>query len=558
MPTQARFQQMGDLARLRSMLARVVILLCTAALVMSAALNQAAIAKRLADRAQRARESNEVVRAYLLYNEAAIRDPSIESYRASRDALSRTANLLMRTQLEEPVVAADIAAVEKEEAQAEAEAHPPAPGMEALHDSLESYPHVQPNNVLRDFDLRGDEISLFQQVVSAYGVRAAWDPQLEPKKNLRLQIVKADFRTALDALTSVTDTFVFPISTNTLYFARDSEAKRSELEPMILLTVPLPQALSDKELIDVANAVRGVLNLKQFGWDSSSREVFIRDRVSKALTARSLLEALLLPRAEVEMEVQVVTYDSDVNYHWGLSPPTSVNLFSLIPFNLPSVLASATTFTQLFGLGGGATLVGAGVGSATMFGAYTKSVGTTRYDAILEAMDGQSASAHYGEKYPIAQSLYTGFSQSAASIYNPVPQIQQEDLGLEIKLTPHVNGEGTVALDVEASYKALGTIVLNTVPSVAQREFKGNVVLREGEWAILAGLDEDNYTRSRDGLEGITRIPGLNDILAENTRDKTVSKTLILIKPRVTRLPLSAAISPQYLVGPQRGFKVLL
>ena len=552
-------QQTSANLRLKSMpLLRILVILCAALLAAAAEPSGPAIAKRLADRARLSRDAGDVVRAYLLYNEAARRDPSNPSYAASRDGLAPAANLLMKTQLEEPVVAADIARIEKEEAEAEAAANPPPPGTEELQRSLASFPHVQPKNILRDFDIRGDEVSLIQQVASAYGVRAAWDPQLDAKKNLQMQLTQADFRTAMEALTSVTNTFVFPISTNTLYFARDSEAKRNELEPMILLTVPLPESLNEKDLIDVANAVRGLLNLRQFGWDSVSRTVFIRDRVSKALTARSLLEALLLPKAQVELEVEVLTLDTDRNYNYGISPPTSLTFLNFAPFNLASVLSSIGTFTQFFTFGGGLSLFGIGVGDASLFASYSKSVGKTHYDALLATSDGQPVTAHYGEKYPIPQTLYTGFAQSASTIYTPVPQFQQEDLGLALKLTPHVNGEGEVALDVDAEYKSLGTIVLNSVPSVNQRKFTGNVILREGEWAILAGLDQDTLTRGRSGLAGLSDIPGLNQLLSNNTRDHATSQTLILIKPHVTRLPMSATITPQFLLGPVHGFKVLL
>ncbi len=557
-----RFPRIGAYLRLASMASRVTIMLFAAALAFAAP-SPVGIAKRLAERARSARDAGDTVRAYLLYNEAARRDPSTPSYAASRDGLAPAVNLLMRTQLEEPVIAADIARIEKEEADAEAAANPPPPGTEELHRSLASYPHVTAKDIRRDFDIKGDEISLIQQVGAAYGVRVAWDPQLDSKSGLQMQITQADFRTALEALTNVTNTFVFPISTNTLYFARDSETKRNEFEPMILLSVPLPDSLGEKDLVDVANAVRGVLNLRQFGWDSVSRTVFIRDRVSKALAARTLLESLLLPKAQVEIEVEVLTLDASTNYHYGISPPTSATFFNFGPLNMGSLasataLAAVAQFAQLFGLGHGYSLFGIGVGPATLFGSYTKSVGTTRYDATLVTTDGLPATAHYGEKYPIAQSLYSGFSQSASTIYNPVPQVQQEDLGLALKITPHVNGEGSVMLDVDAEYKSLGTTTIDTVPSINQRKFVGNVTLRAGEWAVLAGLDQDSIIRSRDGLAGLNEIPGLNQLLSENTRDKEKSETLILIKPHVTRLPMSADISPQILLGPARGFKVLL
>jgi type II secretory pathway component GspD/PulD (secretin) len=226
--------------------------------------------------------------------------------------------------------------------------------------------------------------------------------------------------------------------------------------------------------------------------------------------------------------------------------------------NLSSIASSIGTFTQFFTFGGGLSLIGIGVGEASLFASYTKSVGKTRYDSVVATMEGQPATVHFGVKYPIPQSLYTGFAQSSASIYNPVPQIEEEDLGLVLKMTPHVNGEGDVAIDVDAEYKSLGTITLNSVPSVDQTKFTGNVVLRTGEWAILAGLDKNSINRSRDGLAGLTDIPGVNQILSENTRDNSSSQTLILIKPTVTRLPISATTNPQYLVGPVHGFKVLL
>jgi general secretion pathway protein D len=519
------------------------------------------LAKRLAERARSARDAGEIVRAYLLYNEAARLDPSEASYPASRDGLAPAANLLMKTQLEEPVVAADIAAVEKEAAAAESAAHPPPPGTVELQRSLASFPHVQPKDIKRDFDLKGGEISLFQQVVTPYGVRVAWDPQLDPKSDLHMQISQADFRTALEALTAVTNTFVFPISTNTLYFARDSEAKRNELEPMILLTVALPDSMNEKDLIEVANAVRGVLNLRSFGWDSASHTVFIKDRVTRALAARSLLEALLLPKAQVALEVQIMTIDTDSNYQYGISPQTSLNLFNLGKLNsgsLSSLVSTAATFGRLFTFGGGLGLFGIGVGDASLLANYTKSVAKATYDAVLVTDDGQPANVHFGEKYPIPQSLYTGYSQTAASIYTPIPQFTEEDLGLELKMTPKVNGDGDVAIDVEAEYKALGAVYFNTVPSVAQRKYTGSVVLRAGEWAVIAGLDQKSITSSRSGLVGLGDIPGLQHLLSSNSHDNATSQTLILIKPLVTRLPMSAAISPQYLIGPVRGIKVML
>jgi general secretion pathway protein D len=121
-----------------------------------------------------------------------------------------------------------------------------------------------------------------------------------------------------------------------------------------------------------------------------------------------------------------------------------------------------------------------------------------------------------------------------------------------------VNGDGDITIDAEAQFKSLGNQTYNTVPSINQREFKGTVRLREGECAIIAGMREEDQTTSKTGLIGLSQIPGLNQVLADNSRGRSTSDTLIVIKPTVTRLPMSSTISPQFLLGAQRGTRVLL
>ena len=363
----------------------------------------------------------------------------------------------------------------------------------------------------------------------------------------------------MEALTAATSTFVFPIAEGAVFFARDTPAKRSQLEPSIQLSIPLPNVVDPKDLAEAANAVRGALNIRAMAFDVGSRIVIVRDRVSRARIARSLLEALLLPRAQVSIEVQLLTLDSDRSYHYGVSLPTT---FQLIDFGhigaLRTILPKISNPMNFLAFGGGATLFGIGLTDATIFATYSKSFTSNLYNAMVTVGNGQTASLHVGDKFPIPQSLNTGFQQAGGSIYNPIGEVTLEDLGLVLKLTPHVNGDGDVGLDVEAEYKALGAQRINTVPSITQRRFKGSVMMREGQWAVLAGIDENTRTVSRNGLIGIAQLPGLNQVLSENTRDNKEEHTLLVIKPTITRLPMSGLISPQYLLGPIGGARVLL
>ncbi|MDQ2774223.1 MAG: hypothetical protein M3Y57_04735, partial [Acidobacteriota bacterium] len=58
------------------------------------------IAARLAKQARQAEKSGRVVRAYLLYTEAAVRDPKNPAYAIHRGALAGRAKLLMQADVE--------------------------------------------------------------------------------------------------------------------------------------------------------------------------------------------------------------------------------------------------------------------------------------------------------------------------------------------------------------------------------------------------------------------------------------------------------------------------
>jgi general secretion pathway protein D len=518
------------------------------------------VAAKLARSANEARNSGRLVRAYMLFAEAAARDPQNPTYRANRDALAPIAKLLSKANVETADISGDIKA---------AQANPNEPDVnsvleaasekEALLPALQPLPAVKASSALRNFDLDADEKVVLSQVAAAYGVRALWDRDLQTKPRISFHLAQADFHTAMEALTAATDTFVFPVNAHLIFFANDTETKRAELEPTIALTVPLPNALDQRDLTEAANAVRGVLGLRSVGYDSASRMVVIHDRASRARLARSLLEALLLPKSQVSIEVELMTFDTDRSYHYGVALPTSYQMIDYVRIGgFQSILSAAAMAGTYLTFGGGSSLFGIGGINATLFATYSKSVASKLFDATVVASDGQQATLHVGDRYPIPQSIYGGFQQSAGSLYNPIGQVTYQDLGLLLKMKPHVSGSGDISLEVEAQDDALGTQTIDTVPEIAERIFKGNITLREGEWAIIAGLDANTNTNTRSGLPGLAQIPGVDEVLAENTRDRRTSKLLLVIKPTITRLPMSDTISPQYLVGPHGGERVIL
>ncbi len=515
-------------------------------------------AAQLAREARKAQNAGLIVRAWMLYTEAARLDPNNASYVTNREALAPLARMMAQAgfQTEPESVDQLRQAAANETPELNVLQHPLLGETEQIS-QLRPPPQLNPSSGPHSFDTTGKDTEIFQTVAAAYGVKVVFDPAFEPKTGVRFQVVDADFRGAMNALTSVTDTFLFPISPTAVFVARDTPQKRDQFEPEVAVSVPLPDSVDQKDVNEAANAVKGVLQSQRIILDGATRTVVLRERLSKANIARSLLESLIQPKPQVSIEVELLSLDESTNMHYGLSLPTQ---YPLVNFGqgkgLNFIPMVPSGFTQFLTFGGGATLIGIGITSASAFAMTSKSWTKAIFEIQLNSTGGLPADLHVGDKYPIAQTLYTGPVTAGAGA--PFPNTTQEDLGVVLKVTPRVYGEGDIGLDVEVGYKSLGSLTFNTVPSVNEQEFKVSVRLKEGEWAVIAGLDADTKSLTRTGIFGLVQLEYLNEVLAENTRSSDNSRTMIVIKPHLSRLPRDPLQSPVFLFGGDNGAKVLL
>ena len=518
-------------------------------------------ASQLAREARKAQNAGLVVRAWILYSEAARIDPANPTFRTERDALAPFARMLAQAGVqteESPLSELREAAVNAPEEKAAFEY--PAPGELERLGSLRPPPELKPRDERHSFETRGDEKTLFHQVANAYGVNVVFDVALQPKANLSFSVSSVSFREAMEALTLVTNTFLFAAGDHTIFVARDEKLKRDQFEPEVALSIPLPDAIDDKGLNDATTAVKGALESQRILLNGATRCVIIHDRFSKAMVARGLLEALIRPRPQVSVDFQLLSLDETVSLQYGLGLPTSYPVISLGNLaHFQNMISAPAGFTQFLTFGGGLTTFGLGITNATVFATSSRSWTKEIYEAQVLAADGQPATLNVGEKYPIATALSTAPASAFPSVAStPVAQTTQQDLGVKLKVTPHVMEDGDIALDVEAEYNSLGSLTLNSVPIIDQRIFKGSVRLLPGEWAVVAGMDAVTRSISRTGIPGLGDIPWLRSITAQNTVSSENSRLLIVLKPHLTRLPASAWLSPQFVYGSENGSRVLL
>ena len=487
--------------------------------------------------AQKAEQAGEPVRAYLLYVQAAAKDPNNMAYWTRAQALRPIA---MMTQPSSAPLGSGT--LDTPDGKPRTEIDPAVLGNISDRDLLDANRHPLPPVELKaapgrqDFDLRGGSKDLWEKVGAAFNLLVVFDTGYQQVSMVRFSVTNVDYREALRLLQDATGSFVVPAADRLIIVANDTPQKRNELETTATAVIPVPEPVTVQEVQEIATAVRGTLDIQRLIVDTTRKMVLVRDHVWKVRAAEALIHDLMRGKPQVAIDIDFIAIDRSKSKTWGIDLPTQFPIVSLgylvngrtpnLISTLPAGVASFLTF------GAGSSFMGLGLTNATLLAQASKNDATTLLQSEVVSSDGQPVSFHVGEKYPIVTAQYIA-PPSTTQSFVPPPQFNFEDLGLVLKITPHVHGTEEMTLEISAEYKLLGASSSDGIPIISNRKFESKVRLLNGEWAVLAGLVDDESHRTVSGIPGLSAIP----ILRKNTHDQSRSETMIVLKPHLLYLP---------------------
>ena len=511
-------------------------------------------ASKLYREARQAEKAGQVARAYLLYSEAAALEPDNHLYWARTVALQARAALASKAM--PPVAPAEAGALPADSTKAEAAPEadePPLPAATAqdLAEARKPLPPTRLNAApgLKDFNLHANAKTLFETVAHAYGLDCVFDGDYQATEIIRFVMDQADYREALHALEAATGSFIVPVSERLFMVVKDTAQKRKEEEPYAAVTVPIPEPTTVQDLTAMVTAVQQACGIQKVSWDSHAGIVVLRDSVSKVIPAQHILADLLYPRAQIMLEMDFLEFNQSNALNYGLPLTNSFPLASFSTFmnNVPQL---ASNIAGMLRFGGGAGLLGIGIANLQLVASLTRSDSRVLLHASARSVDGQPATIHIGQKYPILTAGYFGpASFSGPGAYTPPPSFTFEDLGLSLKATPHVHGAEEVSLTVEAEFKVLAGAASNGIPIISNRSLKSDVTLKLGEWAVVAGLIDDEDARTIAGIPGLARIPLIGPLTSNNTHNTSTDRVVILLRPTLLTPPPDNSLTHVYRMG---------
>jgi general secretion pathway protein D len=435
---------------------------------------------------------------------------------------------------------------------------------------------VSPNQVRVDFHYRGDSRGLLTQVTAAFGVTVVFDDSVVSRP-VRFDVGDVDFYSAMRAACQVTHTFWTSMAEKQILLASDTPENHRLFDRMALRTFYLPGISAPQDLNDIVNMLRTVFEIRLITPQPARQTIVLRAPERALDAATQFIQGLGDSRPQVMLDVHVYEISQTLTRQMGLQIPNQFKLFN-IPAgalaalggqniqqlinqlisggginqansqSLSALLAQLqgqqnSVFSQpLATFGGGLTLTGLSLGTLGAQLSLNESTAKSLEHATLRAAQGNDANLHIGARYPILNASFAPIFNTAAisqviqnnSFQAPVPSFNYEDIGLTIKAKPVVSGDSDVNLQLEIQFRALGAQSFNGVPVISNREYKGSIVLMDGEPAVVAGALSRTEQRSLTGIPGLGDVPGLNKIMASNSKEVDEDELLIVITPRVT------------------------
>lgn len=286
--------------------------------------------------------------------------------------------------------------------------------------------------------------------------------------------------------------------------------------------------------------------------DEAINALVVRAEPSDMKEIYTIVQQLDVRRAQVLIEGAIVEVVGNagqaVGFQWGFgdekSGPIGGVSFSNAGNSLTNIIAAAANPTGALALqlADGISLGGGkrGGDGNVEFGVLLQALSTMANTNILSTpsimtMDNQEAEIVVGQNVP----FITGSSTSGGSgVSNPFTTVAREDIGLTLRVTPHIHDGNAVRLEI---YQESSSLVANAEGiqtadvTTAKRSIKTTILADNNGTIVLGGLVEDDIVESTRKVPLLGDIPWVGRLFRGTTRSHTKRNMMVFLRPTILR-----------------------
>lgn len=268
-------------------------------------------------------------------------------------------------------------------------------------------------------------------------------------------------------------------------------------------------------------------------------------------TLEDIVRQLDVPRAQVMVEAAIVEVSGDISdalgVQWAVDGRGSTGglggtNFSGTGLSIGSVLqaiqnnGSDTDNNTLSNLPDGA-IIGLGTDS---FGVLITALSANSKSNLLSTpslltLDHQKAEILVGQNVP----FQTGsFTTSGSGADNPFTTIERQDIGVTLKVTPHINDGASLRLEIEQEISSIAPTSqgVNAVDLITnKRSIKSTILAENGQVIVLGGLIQDDVTQADSKVPLLGDIPLLGRLFRSTKETRVKRNLMVFLRPTVIR-----------------------
>ena len=287
--------------------------------------------------------------------------------------------------------------------------------------------------------------------------------------------------------------------------------------------------------------------------DERSNSLLVFANESDLKVIKRLISQLdvILPQVLIEAIIMEVNVDDERNIgvsYLQTSPSTPGRYASGI-----GAINNGTFLNRNNFIGSGTNAIGglpSGLSYAASFGNdFDATITAVENDSRINVLSrprvqtshGVPASLQVGDTIPYISATYggglNGINQSS---------YQQTFVGIDLEVTPLINSDGLVVMDITQDIEQLGpatTIDGNSVPSTTKRAAKATVSVLNHDTVILGGFISSTKSKSLSGVPVLMNVPVLGSLFRSTSDTTKRVELIVLIRPTVLPNPEDAALA---------------
>ena len=270
--------------------------------------------------------------------------------------------------------------------------------------------------------------------------------------------------------------------------------------------------------------------------DESQNALVIMAEPTQVRTLENIVRQLDQPRSQVLINAAIVEISGDIvetlGVQWGVNTGGSQ---------------------------GGITFPGTGIQIGAMASSDIKmpegavlQVGGDRFNALISALasdtnnnvlstpslltlDNQEAEILVGQNVPIETGSYSGVGDSSAG---PFTTVTRQDIGISLKIKPHINEGSSLRLEVEQENSEIAPSLHGGDSSdliTNKRALKSTILAEDGEIIVIGGLIKDSVRTQVSGVPLLRSIPYLGALFRWNKDTHMKTNLMIFLRPTIVR-----------------------